>query len=175
MGNAAGFVEPLEATALQVICVEARAVADSLFDSLQDPPPSVVRLYNELSNNSWDDIRDFLAVHYVFNDRLDTSFWQACRADTDIGGADRVVEFYRENGPRSLGKAVLLRQTNSFGIEGYLSLLVGQMVPHGKQGIPTPAAQKIWSDRSAALSRAALRGFTVKQTLETMRRPDWKW
>ena len=32
IGNAAGFVEPLEATALQVICVEASTLADSLVE-----------------------------------------------------------------------------------------------------------------------------------------------
>src|SRR5258708_37079392 len=37
VGNAAGFVEPLEAIALQVICVETSSFADSLLDSLCEP------------------------------------------------------------------------------------------------------------------------------------------
>ncbi|PYI89575.1 MAG: hypothetical protein DME26_00925, partial [Verrucomicrobia bacterium] len=46
IGNAAGFVEPLEATALQVICVEASTLADSLLDSLCEPTPTLIKLYN---------------------------------------------------------------------------------------------------------------------------------
>src|SRR5438445_12304123 len=84
IGNAVGFVEPLEATALQVICVEAITLADALGDSLGAPTPSLVRLYNEFNARVWDDIRDFLAVHYKFNTRLDTPFWRACRADTQL-------------------------------------------------------------------------------------------
>jgi tryptophan 7-halogenase len=48
IGNAVGFVEPLEATALQVICVEASTLADSLIDSLCEPTPTLIELYNRL-------------------------------------------------------------------------------------------------------------------------------
>ena len=99
IGNSAGFVEPLEATALQVICVEASALADSLADSLCDPPPSMVKLYNRYNGGQWDDIRNFLAVHYKFNTRLDTPFWRHCREHVALHGAEPVVDFYRENGP----------------------------------------------------------------------------
>ncbi|MBN8247642.1 MAG: FAD-dependent oxidoreductase, partial [Verrucomicrobia bacterium] len=40
VGNAVGFVEPLEATALQIICVEAATLADSLLDSQLEPTPT---------------------------------------------------------------------------------------------------------------------------------------
>jgi tryptophan halogenase len=175
VGNASGFVEPLEASALQVICVQARTLADALLDSVCAPPPSVVALYNELNTNSWDDIRNFLAVHYAFNDRLDTPFWKTCRGETDLAGAARMVEFYRENGPSSLGKAMLVRPTDSFGMEGYLALLAGQMVPHAKPHTPAPAELKLWQSRVAGFGREAMRGFTVKQSLDAIRHRDWKW
>ena len=72
IGNATGFVEPLEATALQVICVEASTLADSLLDSLCEPTPTLVTLYNRYNGDQWDDIRNFLAIHYKFNTRLET-------------------------------------------------------------------------------------------------------
>src|SRR5205823_7761667 len=80
VGNATGFVEPLEATALQVICVEASTLADSLLDSLCEPTPTLVALYNRYNGDQWDDIRNFLAIHYKFNTRLETPFWRACQA-----------------------------------------------------------------------------------------------
>lgn len=44
VGNAVGFVEPLEATALQVICLQISSLADSLSDCLLEPNPSLIDL-----------------------------------------------------------------------------------------------------------------------------------
>ena len=170
IGNAAGFVEPLEATALQVICVETSTLADSLVDSLQEPTPTIIELYNEYNTGGWDDIRDFLAVHYAFNQRLDTPFWQACRAETDLAGAARVVRFFRENGPSVLPGPVLVHPSNSFGIDGYLTMLVAQEVPHGKPYTPTPAEKAVWKQRIEGFGQHARRGLTVAEALAQIRR-----
>ena len=175
VGNAAGFVEPLEATALQVICVESSTLADALLDSLCAPTPSLVQLYNDYNAQAWDDIRDFLAVHYKFNTRLDTPFWRACRADTKLHDAEFLVQFYRENGPSVVAGAQLLHSSNSFGMDGYLAMLVGQAVPHAKPYAPTPAEAKLWRDRCNTWALEARRGLDVKQCLEAIRRPGMKW
>ncbi|MDB6172138.1 MAG: tryptophan-5-halogenase [Chthoniobacteraceae bacterium] len=175
IGNAAGFVEPLEATALQVICVQARGVADALTDGELRPTATAIAIYNELNGNAWDDIRDFLAVHYAFNTRLNTPFWQACRSETNLGGAQRVVEYYQDNGPSVLGAPVLLRPTNSFGMEGYLAILCGQQLPHGRPHQPLPAETDSWKKRNKALVLDAQRAFSVQAALQTLRSPAWKW
>jgi tryptophan halogenase len=100
IGNASGFVEPLEATALTTIITQARGIASTLFDSDGAPTPSIIALYNRFVGDTWDEIRDFIALHYRFNTRLETPFWQACRADTDLGEAVGLVEFFEENGPQ---------------------------------------------------------------------------
>jgi tryptophan halogenase len=175
IGNASGFVEPLEATALSAICVQARTVTETIADSAGQATPSMLRICNELNANAWDDIRDFLAVHYAFNTRVDTRFWRACRAEVDLAGAARIVEYYRENGPTSLGKHLLTNAINAFGLDGYLALLVGQMVPHERPFVATVEETKAWRERVAAFGVEAKRGFSVKQTLETIRSPGWKW
>jgi tryptophan halogenase len=175
IGNASGFVEPLEATALSAICVQARTVAETLLDSQGETTPSMIRICNELNANAWDDIRDFLAVHYAFNTRLNTPFWQTCRAEVDLAGAARIAEYYRENGPTSLGKHHLLTAINSFGLDGYLALLVGQMVPHERAATASPEETKAWRARLARFAADAKRGFSVSQTLQTIRSPSWKW
>jgi len=175
IGNASGFVEPLEATALSAICVQARTVAETLLDSGGETKPSMIRICNELNANAWDDIRDFLAVHYAFNTRLDTPFWQTCRAEVDLAGAGRIVEYYRENGPTSLGKHLLLSSINSFGLDGYLALLVGQMVPYERVAAPSPEETKAWRSRLAILAADAKRGFSVSQILQAIRSPGWRW
>jgi tryptophan halogenase len=175
IGNAVGFVEPLEATALQVICVEASTLADSLIDSLCAPTPTLIQLYNDYNARAWDDIRDFLAVHYRFNTRLDTPFWQACRADTQLHDAEYLVKFYRENGPSVVAGSQLLHPSNSFGMDGYLALLIGQGVPHDKPHTPSTGEQKIWRDRCNTWAMEARRAMDVKQCLEAIRKPGMKW
>ena len=175
IGNSVGFVEPLEATALQVICVEASTLADSLIDSLCAPTPSLVTLYNKYNAQAWDDIRDFLAVHYKFNTRLDTPFWQACRNDTKLHDAEFLVDFYKENGPSVVAGAQLLHSSNSFGMDGYLAMLIGQNVPHAKPFTPSAAETKLWNDRCATWALEARRALDVRQCLDAMRRPGMKW
>lgn len=170
IGNAVGFVEPLEATALQVICVEASTLADSMVDSQQQPGPMLVELYNAYNGQAWDDIRDFLAVHYAFNTRLDTEFWRACRADTDLAGAARIVEWYRENGPSALAKGILIPEQNSFGFEGYLAMLVGQKVPHSRTGPLAPAEVAGWKARRGAYATTALKCMTSEECLASLRK-----
>jgi tryptophan halogenase len=173
VGNASGFVEPLEATSLQVICVEASTLADSLIDALQEPPPTMQRLYNKHNGEQWDEIRDFLAVHYAFNTRLKTEFWRACRADADLAGAAPVVEWFRENGPSALVKGILIPEQNSFGFEGYLAMLVGQKVPQDREYSPPPSEAKAWRDRCQAYGVAAEKGLTVAETLKALRAAGW--
>lgn len=175
VGNSVGFVEPLEATALQLICVQTSTLADSLIDSQCSPTPTLVELYNRFNGQAWDDIRDFLAVHYVFNTRLDTPFWQACRNDTKLHQAAFLVQFYRENGPSVVAGAQLLHPSNSFGMDGYLAMLLGQAVPHGKPHVPTAAEQKAWRDRCAGWAAEASRGLDVKQCLAAIRRSGVRW
>ena len=175
VGNAVGFVEPLEATALQVICVEASTLADSLVDCLGAPTPTLIELYNRYNAQAWDDIRDFLAVHYKFNRRVDTPFWRACNNDTPLHGAQFLVDFYRENGPSVVAGAQLLHPSNSFGMDGYLAMLVGQDVPHAKPYSPSSAELRVWRDRQAKWSAEAQRGLDVKQCLAAVRGGALPW
>ena len=80
----------------------------------------------------WDDIRNFLAIHYKFNSLSDTPFWRACRADTPLHGAQNVVDYYRENGPSILGGSMLVHAASPFRLDVYLTLLVGMRVTYDK-------------------------------------------
>jgi tryptophan 7-halogenase len=175
VGNAVGFVEPLEATALQVICVEAATLADSLIDSLCEPTPTLIELYNRYNSQAWDDIRDFLAIHYAFNTRLDTEFWRAARSDTKLHNAQFLVDFYKENGPSVVAGSQLLHPSNSFGMDGYLALLVGQNVPHQKAYRPTPTEAQLWRNKCNGWVNDARRGLDVKQCLSAIRGAAPKW
>lgn len=175
VGNAAGFVEPLESTALQVICVECSSLTDALLDSLCEPTPTVVKLYNRYNGNQWDDIRNFLAVHYKFNTRYDTPFWRAVRADAKLHGAEPIVEWYQENGPSVLAGVELVHASNSFRMDGFLALLVGQDVPYQKRYEPTPAEREFWRKYRGELVVQAKRGMTSEEVLKILHTPGTKW
>lgn len=114
-------------------------------------------------------------MHYAFNTRLDTPFWRACRADTQLHGAQFLVDFYRENGPSIVAGAQLLHSSNSFGMDGYLTLLLGQSVPHGKPYAAPTHEQKLWHDRCLAWAAEAKRGLDVKQCLAAIRKSGAHW
>ncbi len=169
IGNAAGFVEPLEATALQVICVEVSTLADALLDALCDTNSSMIKLYNRYNSAQWDDIRSFLAIHYKFNTRLNTPFWQACRQETALHEAEEIVEFYRDNGPSALAGVTLIHPSNSFRMDGFLALLVGQNVPYNQPWVPSAEERKIWRQHCERLAAEAHAGMSVKEALTAIR------
>jgi tryptophan 7-halogenase len=175
IGNATGFVEPLEATALGVIASQSRQLADTLSDSGLRPTRTQVAAYNDFHARHWDAIRGFIAMHYRFNGRIDTPFWRACRADAQLGVAERVVDYYRENGPSGLWTGVLLDSFDPFQMAGYSALLVGMKVPYDARHTPTEAELQAWEARRRANKEAAVRALTVGEALDIINSPRWRW
>jgi len=175
IGNATGFVEPLEATALGVIAMQCRLLADCLVDSRRRPNEPLRRCVNDYHSRNWDAVRRFLAVHYRYNTRLDTPYWQHCRAATDLAGAEEVVDFYRANGPSLLATDILIDKFDQFGLAGYYAMLLGQRIPHDAPYEPTAAERAAWSRGVAAMDDSARKAFPVAEALAAVRTPGWKW
>ena len=175
IGNSGGFVEPLEATALTVVCSECFNLVEVLSHCAGVPTPTMRRFYNNHTATAWDEIRDFLALHYKVNTRLDTPFWRHARADTDMGEIKEFLEFYEENGPTGLGRYSLLRNGGSFGVEGYLVMLVGNSVPYRARHVAAKEERRLWNRRCAEFSAIAQRSFDVRQALAVVRDPRWVW
>jgi tryptophan halogenase len=174
IGNSSGFVEPLESTSLAAICNECHALATSLSDSDRAPGPAMASIYNRRTGQIWDEIRRFLAVHYKYNTRLDTPFWRAARADTDLAGAEPYAEYYAENGPSVIWGKALVGGEDVFGLEGYLAMMVGQRVPHRRPFKPTDRERQLWKQIRDASRAEAAGGLTVTQSLAVMRSPQWR-
>ncbi len=175
IGNAAGFVEPLEATALMIVCSETQTLVEMLTRSRLAPTPTWREMFNDLAAAGWRDIRDFLALHYKLNTALDTPFWRHCRADTDLAGIQPLLDFYAENGPTGFCRYRLPRSENDFGVEGFLVMLVGNRAPYAAKYIPTEAENRIWAQRRAGYNATAQAALTVKETLAYIRHPGWTW
>lgn len=158
-----------------ILCMQCRTLVEGLIDSLGEPSATLISLYNEFTARQWDEIRDFLAIHYRFNTRRDTPFWHHCRNETPLHGAERLVDFYRENGPSLLAKTTLLPDGSPFGIEGYYSLLVGQQVSHAMSHEPSDEEVRRWRAHQADFAKQAERALSVRETLGLIRDPRWVW
>lgn len=174
IGNSAGFVEPLEATALMMVCNSCRDLTNLLLQIRRDATDSMRDLYNRRTDSAWRDIRDFLAIHYKFNQRLDTPFWRLCREETDVSGVSELLRFYGENGPNGFGRHVLPSTLNDFGIEGYLVMLLGNGVPHQHPYRPTPSDRAVWNQHRQQLIQIARSGFDVAEALAWFRSHGWQ-
>ena len=175
IGNASGFVEPLEASALGVIALQSRLLVGTLLDADREIRPTQAAAYSEVNRRTWESIRAFIAVHYKFNTRLDTPFWRACRETTDLASAAPLVEFYRENGPSGFWGQLQLEPFDQFGTAGYVALLVGQKVPYRAAYTPTEPERKAWAERCRKHREQAARALTVREALAAIRSPRWNW
>ena len=168
IGNASGFVEPLEATALSVIATRSALLAQTLWESGGGFTPFQVDLYNRHHVRLWDTIRDFLACHYRFNHHLTTPFWRHCQSETDLGGAAPFVEYYQEFGPTGVWGPLLVDPLCTFGVPGYLTILVGQKVPHRRPYTPSPKEQQTWAHMRRRNAEAASGAMTVPEALRAL-------
>lgn len=154
LGNAYAFVEPLESTAIHMIVLTLDLLTQqfprSRFDRAAQP------LLNDRIGRLWDDLRWFLAVHYRFNRRRDTPFWQASRAHTDVSGVEQRLALWSERAPLSYASPLFYRQVPpSFFSDDHAfdTLLAGQGVPGG-HAQPT-IDRATWSRQVEMLRRVA--------------------
>jgi tryptophan halogenase len=177
VGDAALTVDPLEASALSTTCAHAQALANSLVDCELEPNRTMIFNYNRHLIRPADSLRDFLAVHYRFNSRIDSPFWRECQAKVQLHWAEKIVSFFKENGPSILGRRCLFMDTDltDYGMEGYLAVLVGLCVPYSTSY--TPSAQDLmnWSKIQQVARKKAAVGYTVAEALNLVRAPNWVW
>jgi tryptophan halogenase len=177
VGNAGGFVEPLESSSLMMVCWNCETMVTCLEHSGLNPTPSMRRLYNKAVTSTWDQLRDFLALHYHTNTRLETPFWKKARAETDISGIRELMEFYDENGPTGMARDALAPVGgNFFGIEGFLVILVGTKYPYRGRHVVTAEERRIFEEyRARVRAEAAAGGREMREVLRYIKSPNWRW
>ena len=75
IGLSSGFVEPLEATAIAMVEAGARSLA-ARFPANRDAMETMQKQYNRVFTLRWDNIIDFVKLHYCLTKRKDTQFWR---------------------------------------------------------------------------------------------------
>ncbi|MDX5407053.1 MAG: tryptophan 7-halogenase [Chromatiaceae bacterium] len=83
VGMAAGFIEPLEASALVMVELSAKFISEQLPRS-QAQLGVVAARFNQTFHYRWQQIVEFLKLHYVLSHRDDSDYWLAQRAEQSI-------------------------------------------------------------------------------------------
>ncbi|WP_372626938.1 tryptophan halogenase family protein [Arsukibacterium sp.] len=83
VGMAAGFIEPLEASALVMVELSAKFISEQLPRSLMQLA-IVSERFNQTFAYRWQQIVEFLKLHYVLSTRDDSDYWLAQRAEASI-------------------------------------------------------------------------------------------
>ena len=88
VGLSQGFIEPLEATALNLVC---NTVEDFIETWENDNFSDISRdAFNQRASERFESIRDYIVAHYIMNTRDDTEYWRA------NGENDKVSERLRK-------------------------------------------------------------------------------
>lgn len=89
VGLAAGFLEPLEASAIVLIELSAKLIAEQM-PACREVMDIIAARFNATTHYRWGRIIDFLKLHYVLSQRSDTAFWRDNRARETI--PDRLAD-----------------------------------------------------------------------------------
>ncbi len=74
-GLAGGFLEPLESSAIVLVELSAKLLAEQM-PANREVMDIVARRFNEVTMYRWGRIIDFLKLHYVLTKRTDSAFWR---------------------------------------------------------------------------------------------------
>ncbi|MEM7312921.1 MAG: FAD-dependent oxidoreductase [Planctomycetota bacterium] len=164
IGNASGFVEPLESTGLHMIAVTARSVAQALIDCDLQPTDSLRNHVSSYLGEIWDDIRDCLTIHFAYNATRNTPFWEHCKRQGCSSSIQPLIDFYLENGPSSLGESLIARNS-IFRYDGYLANLIGQQVTTEYKFQPSSTDRQRWQAIKSRVRETTLHALSMDQAL----------
>jgi len=119
VGLSSGFLEPLESTSIHLI-------QQSILRLIKMFPRDGVKQvdideFNKQTLKSFDDIRDFIVLHYHATERDDTEFWRHCRNMEIPDSLDQRLTLFRKTGRLFLGDAELF-------VDSWPQVMIGQGV-----------------------------------------------
>jgi tryptophan halogenase len=78
VGNALGFIEPLQSTALSTHCKLAAELTRGLAKHGRVNCEGLRRLFNETTRDTWEEVYDFVSIYYQYSSGS-TPFWEDAR------------------------------------------------------------------------------------------------
>ncbi|MFO1226905.1 tryptophan halogenase family protein [Roseateles sp.] len=120
IGLSAGFLEPLESTGLVLIEAAVGMLAEMLPHS--GPMDAPARRFNELMTARYENIVNFLKLHYCLSQRPEP-FWRDNAASSSI--PERLAEFLEQWTLRPPGRFDFVLDTETFAFFNYQYILYG--------------------------------------------------
>lgn len=159
LGLASGFLEPLESTSIHLIQAGISRLMALLPDAAVDP--RLATEYDRLMGVQFEQVRDFIVLHYKATRRVDTPFWRHVAGMSVPESLSARVELFRETGRLVRGEDEL------FSADSWLAVLIGQ-------GIFPRSWSPLAETLPEALLRQRLRGMSrvIGATAAAMPRHD---
>jgi tryptophan 7-halogenase len=123
IGDAAGFLEPLESTALHF--VQSAVTRLLALWPTRTFEPSLIAAYNDVTATEWERARDFLILHYHATTRTDTPLWRACKDEAIPDSLAERLSHWQTRG------RLISPGPETFQSPSWLSVYVGQNVQCG--------------------------------------------
>ena len=118
MGLSSGFIEPLESTSIHLV-QSGIAKLLALFPDRHFNPVERDE-YNRQMQDVFEDVRDFIILHYKATRRDDSEFWNSCRTMDVPDKLAAKLELWKAKG------RIFRQGAELFGTESWVAVLLGQ-------------------------------------------------
>ncbi|MFZ6672895.1 tryptophan halogenase family protein [Undibacterium sp. Xuan67W] len=118
VGLASGFLEPLESTSIHLIQTAISRIVKFFPNTGFDDED--IAEYNRQTYVEYEQIRDFLILHYKITARTDSAFWNYCRTMSVPDTLKRKIDLFSSNG------RIYPEQGELFTEMSWLQVMIGQ-------------------------------------------------
>ena len=114
LGLAQGFIEPLESTAIHLVS-KTIAYFIRMFPT-KNIDQTLIDEYNRRVRADYEEIRDFLVLHYCTTQREDTEFWRWCKNMEIPATLQKKIDFFKASGGLIPGTEELFQSTSWYAV-----------------------------------------------------------
>ena len=99
VGMSAGFIEPLEASAIALVELSAAMIRDEL-PANRMVMETVAKRFNQRFSYRWERVIEFLKLHYILSKRTDSEYWKDhCRQESIPGRLGELLDLWKYQPP----------------------------------------------------------------------------